>query len=188
MLVVISILLGFAFIKIPYYNNNNVERGNCSSTSIWSRVFFHKDDMMEKQNQEEPHTFGVNLGSWLNLEDFFHTTAKFKRDVSLGFGGGRLWPVLNYDNMSSVLSDEKGWSSEADLVGKLIKMYGVHRAVQIVHEYRETYYIEQDFQEMKTHGIKQIRLPMGWWALMDPDVDGLESCTQNSHSRCTTNE
>ena len=102
--------------------------------------------------------------------------------MSLGFGGGRLWPVLNYDNMSSVLSDEKGWSSEADLVGKLIKMYGVHRAVQIVHEYRETYYIEQDFQEMKTHGIKQIRLPMGWWALVDPDADGVVHDPYSDHN------
>ena len=119
-------------------------------------------------------TTGVNLGSFLNIEDFFHASSQYVRDVSGGTGGGRLWPVLDAMELAPVLNNTTGFSSEADLFNKLVALKGgVQSAVAILHQYRREYYTEHDFRDMQPVGIKKIRLPMGWWILADANVDGV---------------
>ena len=119
-------------------------------------------------------TTGVNVGSFLNIEDFFHASSQYVRDVSGVTGGGRLWPVLDAMELAAVLNDATGFSSEGDLFKKLVALKGgVQSAAAILHQFRREYYTEHDFRDMQQVGVKKIRLPMGWWILADANADGV---------------
>jgi aryl-phospho-beta-D-glucosidase BglC (GH1 family) len=50
------------------------------------------------------------------------------------------------------------------LIYKLYLKFGEERTIDILTQHREAYITKNDFQEMASRGIKQVRLPVGWWA------------------------
>jgi glucan 1,3-beta-glucosidase len=50
------------------------------------------------------------------------------------------------------------------LIYKLYQKFGEERTIDILTQHREAYITGNDFKEMASRGITQVRLPVGWWA------------------------
>lgn len=109
----------------------------------------------------------TNLGSFLNVEDFFNSSSSLVRDVSGGQNGGFLWPV--------VTALPEPFSSEGHLVNILIDTHGgdLSSVVDTMHRFRDTFYTERDFRDMYDRGVQKVRIPVGWWAFELPGTDGM---------------
>lgn len=99
----------------------------------------------------------VNIGSFLNIEDFFNECKEFpneKEDVSGGIQGKSLLPVINTPFPTN-------FSSE----GHLVKVLSDNNRdpVETIRIFRDNFVTDEDFEFMKNVGVKKIRLPVGWW-------------------------
>lgn len=102
---------------------------------------------------------GVNVGGWLLIEEWMFSDGIFDK-------------VAEWSNepqgviLPPALPNGFGeyWYSEGDLIYKLFQKFGEERTIDILTQHRETYITGNDFKEMASRGITQVRLPVGWWA------------------------
>eukprot|EP00797_Seminavis_robusta_P000451 Sro1028_g233200.1 n/a (553) ;mRNA; r:34431-36089 len=104
---------------------------------------------------------GVNVGSWLSLEDYFFA------------GQDGAVETATPDTMSSAIclpplytgrqsNAPKSWHSETDLLTSLIDTVGVARAIKIFHAHRTSFIVESDIAQLARLGVQHIRVPLSW--------------------------
>jgi len=109
---------------------------------------------------------GVNVGSWLCLEDWFFSGKQGTEVSSLGqTGQGACLPP----NILGPL--ESPWKSEGSLTKWIENSQGTASASEALKAHRETFIIEQDFEYMQNFGIKTVRIPITWAAFADALAD-----------------
>jgi hypothetical protein len=104
----------------------------------------------------------VNLGGWLNLEDWFFSGSA-GTDVSTpdNIGQGACLPPLVEGPL-----DEK-WPSEGVLVHRLIQKEGHDRTIEIFRQFRESFVTTDDLDDIKSLGVQMVRVPLNWVAFAD---------------------
>ena len=102
---------------------------------------------------------GVALHGWLHLEEWFfaqgasHDVSADRRDEN-----GVCFPPMFPDAASLGFT----WSSEGDLVNKLVKHFGAKSAVTSFSAHRAQYVTDEDLLEIASQGIEMVRLPLSW--------------------------
>lgn len=119
---------------------------------------------------------GVNLGGWLNLEDWFfsgHAAPNPHVSTNGNLGQGQCLPPL----VPAVGS--KPWSSEGTLVYRLNRTVGPLKTAQALQAHRESFVKQhEDLRKIVELGIKKLRVPVNWalfadaLAQLDPLVYG----------------
>ena len=143
-----------------------------------------------------PMPSGVNIGSWLSLEDYFFAGLHNSVEVATpGIGTDTTTQVaacLPPLHVGSTTGPK--WQSETDLFRNLMMKTknknttnkngsssgGVKHAIQVFAAHRASYVdLETDLQRIAELGITTVRIPMGWcWTDVDPrkvDLDSYES-------------
>lgn len=109
---------------------------------------------------------GVNIGSWLALEDWFYVG-----------DGGAIEVATPDDKIAAVClpplhvgpSTGPKWHSETDLFISLMEEYSVLHALRVFHAHRVSYIdSDEDLSILQSLGVKHIRLPISW-CLTDHD-------------------
>ena len=128
-----------------------------------------------------PH--GVNVGSWLSLEDYF-------------FAGNSAVEVATPDDKIAAVclpplhlgaSTGPTWHSETDLFRNLTKSSGVLWAIRVFHAHRTTFLdFDQDLAQLADLGIQSIRVPISW-CLTDEDP-AKDIAMDNNPTTTTTND
>jgi hypothetical protein len=134
----------YATYKVVDYIKNPIVVKKSPQKSLWSKMF----------NASPKCKTGVNISSFLNIEDYFNeddSCSKDVEDVSGGLQGKSLQPVIN-NSLGFKFSSE----------GHLVTLLGGN-ALNVISEFRDTFITEEDFRYMYNIGIKRIRLPVGWW-------------------------
>ena len=102
---------------------------------------------------------GVNVGGWLLIEEWMFSNGLFDKVAELrDEPQGVILPPVIPNGFG------ENWYSEGDLIFKLYNKYGTKKTVDIIQQHRDTYITSNDFEEMALAGIKQVRVPVGWWA------------------------
>jgi hypothetical protein len=133
---------------------------------------------------------GVNLASWLSLEDWFFVGSDGAVEVASpdDSRAASCLPPLHLDS-----STGPRWNSETDLLAGLAEHYsgetgggardnatggggspgGWGKAVGAVHAYRASYYdLDAELRTMAELGIRHVRVPVSWcWTDHDPARD-----------------
>jgi hypothetical protein len=125
-----------------------------------------------------PMPDGVNVGSWLSLEDYF-------------FAGGSAVEVATPDGDTAAVclpplhtgqATGPTWHSETDLLENLISRTSLSHALQVFHAHRTSFLdLEEDLATLARLGVRSLRIPISWCltdenpAEMDPDDEELES-------------
>lgn len=109
-----------------------------------------------------PMPEGVNLGSWLSLEDYFYVGPSGAVEVATPNDKtvGSCLPPLH-------VGPDTGpkWNSETDLYANLKSMKGgsVKRTIQIFHSFRTSYLDwEEELSQIYKLGITRVRVPISW--------------------------
>ncbi|CAE8666991.1 unnamed protein product, partial [Polarella glacialis] len=104
---------------------------------------------------------GVNLGGWLNLEDWFFSGSAGRNVMTLQSAGqGACLPPL-------VQQLDKHWPSEGILIHRLREQSGPKYAASVMTAHRRTFIQEADLDAMRKLGIRTVRLPLNWAAFAD---------------------
>lgn len=120
-----------------------------------------------------PMPGGVNIGSWLSLEDYFFAGHE-SVEVATPFGR-RVAACLPPLHVGAQTGPK--WSSETDLMGNLSLMLGpgdhggdgMAHAVQVFQAHRTSFVdLDVDLARLAALGVKSIRVPMSW-CLTDHD-------------------
>lgn len=171
--IAIVFLLATIVLSLAYVNCSQSSVDTSTQCTVDPSAQTHVVPRIPPLSPRQDVTTGVNAGSFLNIEDFFHASSKYTRDVSAGVNGGLLWPVVSSTDLRDVLGELEGLSSEGHIFKRLIQIKGGSSgAVATMHQYRRQYYTEHDFRDMQQAGITKLRLPIGWWILADANVDG----------------
>lgn len=149
-----------------------------------------------RRHMNVPIPTGVNLGSWLSLEDWFYVGNNGAVEVASpdDATAASCLPPLHLDS-----STGPRWNSETDLLAGLAKHYkeimdikedaekqstlGGYpnnkkqslgpwgKAIQTIHAFRSSYIdFEKELETMASLGIKHVRVPVSWcWT--DNDID-----------------
>ena len=145
-----------------------------------------------------PLPTGVNLASWLSLEDWFFVGTNGAVEVASPDDAvaASCLPPLHLDT-----STGPRWNSETDLLSGLADHYqkqidaeevssegrstlggypndklqslgGYGKAIKAIHAFRSSYYdIERELSTMNELGIKYVRVPVSWcWTDYDPSL------------------
>ena len=99
----------------------------------------------------------VNIGSFLNIEDFFNESEQKPNEtenVSGGLQGKTLHPVI-------LEPLAQNFSSEGHLVKILSETN--RQPVETITTFRQSFVRDEDFAFMQNSGVKKVRLPVGWW-------------------------
>lgn len=112
---------------------------------------------------------GVNVGGWLNLEDWFYSGVG-GRSVSTGpdfpNGQGACLPPRLLQ-----LEDGFRWSSEGNLTFRLLNHSDVKgdksKVADIYMAHRRSFIGDDDLKKMSEEGIKYVRAPVNWGAFAD---------------------
>ena len=109
-----------------------------------------------------PMPEGVNLGSWLSLEDYFYVGPSGAVEVATPDDKtvGSCLPPLH-------IGPETGpkWNSETDLYANLTSMKGgsIRKTIQIFHGFRTSYLDwEEELPQISKLGITRVRVPISW--------------------------
>ena len=134
--------------------------------------------LLQKTNEEAgifsalPMPYGVNLGSWLSLEDYFYVGSAGAREVasSRGMTQGNCLPPLHTGQ-----AQLPKWNSETDLYANLVGLNKttdgnddsssstVRDALRIFHAFRVAYLdFKQELSQISAAGIKAVRVPLSW--------------------------
>ncbi len=124
---------------------------------------------------------GVNIGSWLSLEDYF-------------FAGQSAVEVATPDDATAAVclpplhtgaSTGPTWHAETDLLQNLAAETTLGHAIRVFHAHRTSFLdFEEDLAVLKQLGIRSIRVPISWCltdddpATIDPkdtDIKSLEA-------------
>lgn len=109
--------------------------------------------------KEHANVQGVNVGGWLLIEEWMFSNGLFDKVSELrDEPQGVIFPPSLPNGFG------ENWYSEGDLVFKLNNKFGSKKTVDILQQHRSSYITSKDFEEMAAAGIKQVRLPIGWWA------------------------
>ena len=113
-----------------------------------------------------PLPFGVNLASWLSLEDYFFVGTGGAVEVATpdDVVAAKCLPPLHTGP-----STGPGWNSETDLFGNLTQMVSVEHAIRTFHAFRVSYLDwDEELPKIAALGIHWVRVPVSW-CLTDHD-------------------
>lgn len=107
---------------------------------------------------------GVNLGSWLSLEDYFFAgLGSVEVATPTNFTAGKCLPPLHIGP-----STGPKWNSETDLLYNLWKSTSLANALRVVHAHRTSFVADDDLERLSDLGVKNVRVPISW-CLTDAD-------------------
>lgn len=120
-----------------------------------------------------PMPYGVNLASWLSLEDYFFVGDDGAVEVATPNGSVAaqcLPPLHTHRGVSG-----PAWNSETDLFQNLTELFSVKQAIRVFHAFRSSYIdIEAELGQMAEHGIRNVRVPISWCLTdFDPSADDM---------------
>jgi aryl-phospho-beta-D-glucosidase BglC (GH1 family) len=120
---------------------------------------------------------GVNFGGWLNLEDWFFSGEQGPMTVSTGSdvpqGQGACLPPL-----ATQLAEH--WPSEGRLAKMLNDTQGPEKTAEIFMAHRRSFIGNQDLADVRSLGIRKIRVPLNWAAFADA-LAPIDSNTYGMH-------
>ncbi|GIQ81942.1 hypothetical protein KIPB_002989 [Kipferlia bialata] len=121
---------------------------------------------------------GVNLGGWLLIEEWMFSFGMFDRvDELYDTPQGVVMPPLLPDGFG------QNWFGEGDLVYKLVQQFGEDSAIEVIEAHRDEYITDDDLMLMRLAGIEAVRVPLGWWALVDEcDAEEAVVITDPAHA------
>ena len=119
-----------------------------------------------------PMPSGVNLGSWLSLEDYFFASSSAK-EVATPFGRtqAQCLPPLHTGR----------WQSETDLLSKISTEHdaSLATAIRVFHAHRLSFVdLDQDFARLSQAGVPHVRVPLSWCLT---DLDPANVTEENAH-------
>lgn len=127
-----------------------------------------------------PMPDGVNVGSWLALEDYFFA-GQSAVEVATPDGGTA---AVCLPPLHTGSSTGPTWRSETDLLQNLAAETTLGYALRVFHAHRNAFLdLDEDLAVLKQLGIASIRVPISWCltdedpATIDPkdtDIAGLE--------------
>jgi len=105
--------------------------------------------------------YGVGIGGWLVLEDWFFSGATGRHVMSQDpVGQGMCLPPL-------LQRSEEPWPSEGVLVRRLEQEHGWKAAVQVFEAHRHTFIGDSDWRRMQSLGLSMVRIALPWFAFAD---------------------
>lgn len=125
-----------------------------------------------------PMPHGVNVGSWLALEDyFFASNSAVEVATPDNSTAGMCLPPLHTSEITG-----PQWNSETDLLSNLSKETSLANALRVFHAHRTSYLdFDDDLKTLASLGIRSVRIPMSWCltdedpTTIDPDDTDVES-------------
>jgi len=159
-------------------NNNNSNNDN----DINDNDINSNSNAYSNKNPAEaiPMPSGVNLGSWLSLEDYFfsgpHNSVEVATPGQLDTAS-RIAACLPPLHVGSTTGPK--WRSETDLFQSLVDGHGVEHAVRVFASHRTSFIdLTTDLEAIAALGITTVRVPMNWcWTDHDPRTTDLSSLT-----------
>ncbi|VEU40330.1 unnamed protein product [Pseudo-nitzschia multistriata] len=150
-----------------------------AETSAKRRSFVHREA------GKIPMPSGVNLGSWLSLEDYFFAGPHNAIEVATpGQGAGAKKVAACLPPLHVGSSTGPKWHSETDLFRSLMdpiatKGGSVAHAIRVFAAHRTAFVdLETDLERVASLGITTVRVPMSWcWTDSDPRTTDLSSLT-----------
>uniref|UniRef100_A0A7S4HVV1 Glycoside hydrolase family 5 domain-containing protein n=1 Tax=Odontella aurita TaxID=265563 RepID=A0A7S4HVV1_9STRA len=119
-----------------------------------------------------PMPHGVNLGSWLSLEDYFYVgrTGAVEVATSNGVTAGMCLPPLHTGPSTGPM-----WNAETDLYANLAEAKSVAESIKTFHAFRVSYLdFDDELPRIAALGIGRVRVPMSWCLTdHDPENDAL---------------
>ncbi|GKY93600.1 hypothetical protein MPSEU_000327400 [Mayamaea pseudoterrestris] len=120
-----------------------------------------------------PMPYGVNLASWLSLEDYFFVGDDGAVQVATPNDATAaicLPPIHSHMHMTG-----PSWQSETDLFQNLMTQFSVKYAVRVFREFRTTYMnLDEELRQIAALGIRNVRVPVSWCTTdFDPSNDEL---------------
>jgi len=122
---------------------------------------------------------GINLASWLSLEDYFFVGNDGAVEVATFEGTivAKCLPPLHVGSSSGPM-----WNSETDLFSSLMKETGsVASTINTFQAFRESYLdFDVDLKQIADLGIQRVRVPISWCLTKyDPSTDAIINDEQN---------
>eukprot|EP00928_Gymnodinium_smaydae_P078589 TRINITY_DN62711_c0_g1_i1.p1 TRINITY_DN62711_c0_g1~~TRINITY_DN62711_c0_g1_i1.p1 ORF type:complete len:518 (-),score=41.17 TRINITY_DN62711_c0_g1_i1:298-1815(-) len=121
-------------------------------------------------------TDGVNVGSWLHLEDWFFSSdnGRFVSTPDTEPGQGHCLPPL-------LKKLDVPWRSEGSLAHFLNATRGSQDTAAVFKAHRETFFTPDDLKNIRDLGVKYVRVPINWAAFAD-SIEGLDDPAYRSHN------
>eukprot|EP00977_Amphora_coffeiformis_P017538 scaffold5783_cov129-Amphora_coffeaeformis.AAC.4 len=116
-----------------------------------------------------PMPHGVNLGSWLSLEDYFYVGDNGAVEVATPDQNTAAvcLPPLHVGQVGA-----PDWQSETDLLKNMLQRTTAAKAIKVFHAHRMTFITQHDLESIAQMGIKHVRVPLSWcFTDYDPDVE-----------------
>jgi hypothetical protein len=122
-----------------------------------------------------PMPKGVNVGSWLSLEDYFFAgNSAVEVATPDGDVAAVCLPPLHTGGTTGPT-----WNSETDLLANLSLQSGLLQAIRVFHAHRTSFFdFEEDLATLANLGIRSIRVPMSW-CLTDEDPADIDPSMNN---------
>lgn len=95
-------------------------------------------------------TYGVNLGNWLLLERWM--------DEGFWLEQSEIAALPNPSNTTLAVPDELSF----------VRVLGKEKATEVLRKHWETFVTSDDIAILAAAGVNHVRIPIGWWALMQP--------------------
>ena len=164
----LAVLSGFGFViwNKPSITKQADVATTVASTSSNQPPFLHDDSLSNIHSLPMPD--GVNIGSWLSLEDYFFSGQYSSIEVATPDGydeggnqhtSGICLPPLH----TTTFSTGPTWNSETDLLQNLAYDTTLGHALRVFHAHRNSYVdFEYDLDVLSKLGITSIRVPLSW--------------------------
>lgn len=121
-------------------------------------------------NHRLPMPEGINLASWLSLEDYFFVGNDGAIEVATSEGStvAQCLPPLHVDSSTGPI-----WNSETDLFASLSEMGSVRSAIKTFQAFRDSYLdFDVELPQIANLGINRVRVPLSWCLTdFDPSND-----------------
>ena len=160
----------------------NDDQSNEINININSNAYSNSNSNSNSNKQPDtiPMPSGVNLGSWLSLEDYFfagqHNSVEVATPGQLDTAS-RIAACLPPLHVGSTTGPK--WHSETDLFRSLMDGHGVEHAVRVFASHRTSFIdLTTDLETIASLGVTTVRVPMNWcWTDHDPRTTDLSSLT-----------
>ena len=150
-----------------WWHSNGNEDDQSKHEKDVQRDYHYRDQAITTRTA--PH--GVNLASWLSLEDYFFVGRTGAVEVATDWGhtAARCFPPLYTGDDKHALN----WQSETDLFQTLADRYSVREAILAFHAYRHSFIdLHNDLERIAEQGIQSVRVSVSWcWTDFDPSQD-----------------
>lgn len=172
----IALVVSIALVGgLSLVHHNHVQLSRAASAGF---LFSTPDRKTIPTSLPMPH--GVNVGSWLSLEDYFFA-GKSAVEVATPDAGTA---AVCLPPLHTGSSTGPTWHAETDLLQNLAAQTTLGHALRVFHAHRNAFLdFEEDLATLKQLGITSIRVPISWCltnddpAKIDPkdtDIAGLE--------------